>query len=217
MGLQELRSGFGIDPTKPKARQVTSIVYQLAPILVGPVLILVLTRCYPFLITDGSAYRGAIVSVCLFFLLSFIVFRRDPSLLKFPLIMRTVFRFGWGLGSAALVWGFVGIVNGLGTPLETRRVPVVAKHQTLQRDPANRTYYLAVRPWHSSRTVVELPGPRETYEALPVPIDAIDTPQKVLDDMLDKGQVDIIIGRGRFGLDWLKGIEPVATPSTSRL
>jgi hypothetical protein len=216
MDLQGLRDGFGIDSTKPTSGQIQPIALQLAPILIGPLLALVLIGCYPFLITDRSLYQGAVLSGCFFVLLSFIVFRRDSSLRKFPLLMRTLFRFGWGLGSVALVWGFIGIVNGLGTPLETRQVPAVAKHHTRQRDPADRTYYLAVRPWRGSRTVVELPGPRAIYEALPVPVDAIDTPQNVLDDMQDRGQVNLVVGRGRLGLEWLKGIEPIANPATSR-
>ena len=217
MGLRELRSGFGINTSKPKARQATTIVYLLAPILVGPLLILILIDAYPFLITNEALYRGALISVVFFFLLSFVIFRRDPSLLKFPLIMRTLFRFGWGLGSAALFWGFVGIANGLGTPLETRQVPVVAKHPTRQRDPARRTCYIAVRPWPYSRVVVELDGPRATYDRLSVPIDAIDTPQEVLANMPDAGKVNLIIGKGRLGLAWLKRIEPVAESSNPHL
>lgn len=217
MGLQELRYGFGIDPARPRARQVSSILFQLTPILLGPLLLLVLIGCYPFLITDRSLYRGALISFCVFFLLSFVVFRHNRSLLKFPLIMRTLFRLGWGLGSAALLWGIIGIVNGLGTPLETRQVPVVAKHPTRERDPADRTYYLAVRPWSGSRTVVELPGSRAIYEALSVPVDAIDTPQAQLDSMPDKGQVNLILGRGRLGWEWLKRIELVANSSNPQL
>jgi hypothetical protein len=216
MDLQGLRNGFGIDSTKPKNGQIRPIAIQLTPILIGPILVLVLIGCYPFLITDRTLYQGALLSGCFFFLLSFVVFRRDPSLRKFPLPMRTLFRFGWALGSVALVWGFIGIVNGLGTPYEIRQVPAVAKHHTRERNPADRTYYLAVRPWRGSRTVVELPGPRAIYEALPVPVDAIDTRQSVLDDMQDGGQVNLVVGRGRLGLEWLKRIEPIGNSATSR-
>ena len=162
-------------------------------------------------------YCGAICSIFFFFLSSFVVFRHDHSLYRFSLISRTLFRFGWGLSSAAFVWGIIGIANGLGTPLESRCVAVVAKHQTLQRNPANRTYYLAVRPWRESKAVVELECSRTTYDQLPVPINAIDTAQKVLSEMPGTDQVILTVGKGRFGLEWLKSIEPPAKPSNSRI
>jgi len=111
-----------------------------------------------------------------------------------------------------LAFGLVGIANGYLTPLETREVPVVAKHRTHQSDPALRTYYLAVRPWLGSRVVVELDGSRATYDRLNVPIDHIDTPQELLNEMPDAAQVRLVVGRGRLGLEWLKGIEPIPIP-----
>jgi len=48
---------------------------------------------------------------------------------------------------------------------------------------------------------------------LSAPVDAIDTPQAVLDNMSEAGQVSLIVGRGRLGLEWLKSIEPVANRS----
>lgn len=193
-----------------------SVLRWMVPMLVGPPLAFVVAAAYPFLIRDRTLYLFAGGSMCFFFLFSFVAFHHDPSLPKFPLLFRIIARFGWALVSTAFVWGFIGIVNGLGTPLESREVPAVAKHPTLQRDPTRRTYYIAVRPWRGSGTVVELPGPRATYDQLPVPVDAIDTPQTVLDNMPDTGQVVLVVGRGRLGLEWLKSIDPISNSPESR-
>lgn len=211
MGLKELRSVFGLDPTKPRGPQILSIVAQCTVLFGGPALAIIFIGRYPFLTTDQVIYVAGSGSIFLSFLISFVQFRRDPNLRRFPLILRIAFRLGWGLCLAALVWGLIGIANGLGTPVKSRQVPVVAKHHTLERDPARRTYYFAVRPWPGSRTVVVLDGPRNTYDQLFVPVDGIHTPQEVLDDMLDTGQVNLIVGKGRLGLEWLKSIEPISS------
>ena len=209
MGLKELRRGFGLDPTKPKAVRVVSIILQCVVLIGGPLLGMATINYYPFLIPVQTLCIGGIGSAFLSFLLSFMTFRRSSDLFAFPLVMRFAFRFGWSICLTFLVWGLIGVANGFGTPLESIRVPVVAKRETLQRDPARRTYYLALRPWRNSHNVAELPGPRATYDQLRVPVDEVGTPQKVLDEMPDTGQVDLIVGRGRFGLGWLKSIVPL--------
>jgi hypothetical protein len=64
-----------------------------------------------------------------------------------------------------------------------------------------------MRAWPPSRTVVELNTPRYVYDRLSVPITAIDTPQEQLAAMADSSSVRLIVGQGRLGLEWLKGIE----------
>jgi hypothetical protein len=210
MGLKELREGFGIGSREPRSRKIKTFLLCMAPFLCGLPLALVFLDCYPFLTRDRTFYLVAGSSLCFFFLLSFAALRYDPDLSKFSLFFRIAARFGWALASTAFLWGLIGVVNGLGTPQESRVVPVVARHPTLERDPARRTYYIAVRPWLGSHTVVELPAPRSTYDRLLMPVDAIDTPQTVLDEMPDTGQAIFIVGRGRLGLEWLKSIEPLA-------
>jgi hypothetical protein len=109
-----------------------------------------------------------------------------------------------------LLLGLFGIANGYDTPLISRDVAVVAKHTTRHNDPAKRTYYVAVRAWPSSPAVVELGVPRDTYDRLHVPLTGIHTPQGDLDAMPDSGFVRLIVGEGRLGLQWFKGIEVVA-------
>ena len=215
MGLKELREGFGIGSREPRSRKIKTVLLWMAPFLCGLPLGLVFLDYFPFLTTDRTFYLVAGSSLCFFFLLSFVALRYDPDLSKFPLFFRIAARFGWALGSTFFLWGLIGIVSGLGTPQESRVVPVVAKHPTLQRDPASRTY-IAVRPWLGSHTVVELLAPRSTYDRLLVPVDAIDTPQTVLDEMPDTAQAILIVGRGRLGLEWLKSIEPLANSVDAR-
>jgi len=54
---------------------------------------------------------------------------------------------------------------------------------------------------------VELNAPREVYDRLIVPLIAIDMPQQELEAMPDSGYVRLTIGKGRFGLEWLKQID----------
>lgn len=216
MGLHELREGFGHRSGEPRSRKIKTVLLLMAPFLCGLPLGLVFLDYFPFLTTDRTFYLVAGSSLCFFFLLSFAALRYDPDLSKFPLFFQIAARFGWALGSTAFLWGLIGVVNGLGTPQESRVVSAVAKHPTLERDPARRTYYIAVRPWRGSRTVVELPAPRSTYDRLLVPVDAIDSPQTVLDEMPDTGQAILIVGRGRLGLEWLKNIVPFANSVAPR-
>jgi hypothetical protein len=55
--------------------------------------------------------------------------------------------------------------------------------------------------------VAELGSPRTVYDQLDVPLAALDTPQQVLDAMPDAGYVKLTVGKGRFGLEWLKQID----------
>jgi hypothetical protein len=78
-----------------------------------------------------------------------------------PQSAKLAFRAGFGLCMTGLL-GIFGIANGYDTPLVSREVPVVAKHQTLERDPSRRTNYVAVGAWPNSREVVELGAPPTT-------------------------------------------------------
>ncbi len=182
-------------------------VWQSAIIFGGPLLGLVTVNHYPFLIEDRTLYVAGLSSIAFWFCASFVV----PQLNDFPRGMpqsaKLAFRAGFGLCMTGLLLGLLGIANGYATPLVSREVPVVAKHQTLQRDPSRRTNYVAVRAWPGSRDVVELGAPQDIYSRLDVPLTGIHTPQTVLEAMPDTGRVNLIIGKGRLGWDWLKGIE----------
>jgi hypothetical protein len=203
------RSPFALDPTKPRLPQISSMVGQLLIIFGGPAIGLVTIKYYPFLIEDRTLYIAGLASIAFWFLASFAMFGSESFPRGMPQFLKLQFRAGFGLCMTGLLLGLFGIANGYDTPLISRDVAVVAKHTTRHSDPARRTYYVAMRAWPQSRTVVELGAPREVYDPLSVPLVAIDTPQAELDAMPDAGHVRLVLGEGRLGLEWLKSIEPV--------
>jgi hypothetical protein len=201
------RSPFSLDPSNPRWPQIISLVGQCGIIFGGPLLALVAISHYPFLIEDRTLYIGGLATIVFWFSASFALFDANAFPPGTPGFVRLGFRAGWGLCMTGLLLGLDGIANGYGTPLVMRDAAVVSKHQTRERDPSRRTYYVAMRAWPGSRTVVELGAPREVYDRLNVPLTPIDTPQHVLDTMPDAGHVRLTLGDGRFGLEWLKGID----------
>lgn len=203
------RSPFALDPTKPRLPQIASAVGQASIIFGGPVIGLVTIKYYPFLIENRTLYIGGLTSILVWFLASFAIFGNESFPRGMPQLLKLQFRAGFGLCMTFLLLGLFGIANGYETPLISRNVAVVAKHTTRQSDPANRTYYVAVRPWPSSRIVVELGASRRVYDQLRVPLSKINTPQEDLDAMSDAGRVRLVLGEGRLGVEWLNSIELV--------
>jgi hypothetical protein len=202
---------FGVDPSKPRLPQIPlllwRLVWQTGIILGGPLLGLFMLNHYPFLIQDRTLYIGALGSIVFWFLASFVIPHWSDFPRGTPLIVKLQFRVALGLCMTFLMFGIFGIANGYGTPLVSREVPVVAKRHTLERDASKRTYYLAIRAWPGSHTVVELGAPHAVYDQLDVPIAAFQTPQQVLDAMADAGYVKLTVGEGRLGLEWLKQVD----------
>jgi hypothetical protein len=201
------RSPFALDPDKPRLPQIISIVWQSLIIFGGPLIGLFAINRYPFLIMDRTIYIGGATGIVFWFLASFAIYGDKDFPRGMPQFLKLQFRAGYGLCMTFLLLGLFGIANGYGMPTISRDVAVVAKHPTRHSDPARRTYYVAMRAWPSSRAVVELNTPRDVYDRLRVPLTAIDTPQEELDAMADGGSVRLIVGQGRLGLEWLKGIE----------
>jgi hypothetical protein len=201
------RSPFALDPDKPRLPQIISIVWQSLIIFAGPLIGLLAINRYPFLIMDRTIYIGGATGIVFWFLASFAIYGDKDFPRGMPQFLKLQFRAGYGLCMTFLLLGLFGIANGYGMPTISRDVAVVAKHTTRHSDPARRTYYVAMRAWPSSRAVVELNTPRDVYDRLRVPLTAIDTPQEELDAMADGGSVRLIVGQGRLGLEWLKGIE----------
>src|ERR1043165_3078269 len=196
------RSPFALDPTKPFWPQIASAVGQFLIIFGGPALGLVAINRYPLLIQDQTIYIGGITSVIFWFIASFVFFSDKSFPRGMPQQLKLVFRVGHGLCMSFLLLGLAGIANGYDTPLVSRDVAVVAKHTTRHSDPARRTYYVALRAWPPSRTVVELGASRDVYDQLAVPITAIGTSQETLAAMPDSGSARLIVGEGRLGLEW---------------
>ncbi|HMF22290.1 MAG TPA: hypothetical protein VKG24_09205 [Pseudolabrys sp.] len=200
------RSPFALDPSKPRWPQFVSTIGQCSIIFGGPALGLVTINYYPFLIQGRTIYIGGFTSVIFWFFASFAIFGDKSFPRGMPQWLKLKFRAAYGLCMTGLLLGIVGIANAYNTPLISRDVAVVAKHTTRHSDPARRTYYVALRPWPSSQTVVELCASRDVYDRLKVPLTAIDTPQRELDGMPDSDLVRLTVGKGRLKLEWLKQI-----------
>jgi hypothetical protein len=201
------RSPFALDPTKPRLPQIVSATVQGLIIFGGPLVGLVAIKHYPILIEDRTIYIGGLASIVFWFLASFAIFRKSYFPRGMPQLLRLQFRAGFGLCMTGLIIGVFGIANGYDTPLSGRDVPVVAKRTTRHSDPAKRAYYVIMRAWPDSRDVVELDAPRSVYNMLQVPVTSAKTPQEELDDMPDAAHVRLVVGQGRFGLEWYKSIE----------
>ncbi len=200
------RSPFALDPTKPRAPQIISAIVQSGVIFGGPALGLVVIAHYSFLIEDRIIYFDGIASISFWFSLSFLMFSDESLPRGMPMALKLVFRAGFGLSVTFLLLGIGGIANGYRTPVLDRGAAVVAKHETRERDPSRRVYYLAIRAWPGFKTVVELGAPREVYDGVDAPLTAIGTPEEALEAMPDAGKVRLSVGQGRLGLEWLNGI-----------
>jgi hypothetical protein len=201
------RSPFALDPDKPRWPQIRSAIVQSVIIFGGPLIGLVAINRYPFLIADRTIYLTGGAGIVLWFLASFAIWGDKDFPRGMPQFLKLQFRAGIGLCMTFLLVGIFGIANGYGAPTISRDVAAVAKHPTHHSDPAKRTYYVALRAWPPSRTVVELSAPREVYDQLTVPRTQIDTPLDELEAMPDRDTVRLIVGQGRFGLEWLERIE----------
>lgn len=201
------RSPFALDPTKPRLPQIISATVQGLIIFGGPAIGLVAIKYYPILIEDRTIYIGGLASIVFWFLASFAIFGNGYFPPGMPRLLRLPFRAGFGLCMTGLIIGLFGIANGYDTLLTSRDVAVVAKHTTRHSDPAKRAYYVAVRAWSGSSDVVELDVAPNTYNHLKVPLTAIGTSQQELESMPNAGFVRLIVGQGRFGLEWYKGME----------
>ena len=172
----------------------------------GPALGLVAIEHYPFLIEDRTIYIGGVFCIIFWFVASFAIFNHKSFPRGMPLLPKLLFRAGFALCMTFLLAGVGGIVNGYHTPLTSRDVAVVSKRTSRHSDPARRAYYLALRAWPPSQTIVELGVPREVYDRLRAPVTAIGTSQQELEEMPDRGSVRVVVGQGRLGLEWLKQI-----------
>jgi hypothetical protein len=191
----------------PRGPQIASAFAQGTVIFGGPLIAIVGIEHYPVLILDHTLYTFGLSGIAFWFLASFAFFGKASFPRGMPGPLKIAFRAGWGLCMTGLVIGILLIANGYDTPLFDRDATVVAKHRTLQRDPSRRTYYLETRAWAPLPTVVELGARREVYDRLEVAVDALDTPEAVLQAMPDGGHVRLVLGEGRFGWDWLRRIE----------
>ena len=203
MSLERFRWLFGIDPRQPPAVQIARVIAPFALAVVGPAIALLAIRHYPFLIQDRTLYIAGLASLlgCALMTVGFV--RVPPEV---PMWLRLKIRLGLGVLGTCWLLGTLAIINGYDMQVTHRQVPVVGKRRSLQRDPARRSYYLAVRPWPRTATVVELDAPFSVWEQIDAPVVDYHATQASLDSMSDRETVSLAVGRGRLGLEWLSGI-----------
>ena len=187
-----------------RSQVVINIAGPLA-VVCGPVLGAVAIMQYPLLITDRATNLWVLASVVLGLLVWLAVMWWGGL----PCMMGRAVRFipcVYTFGVAFLSYGLFGIANGYATPLVLRDAPVVAKQQTSQVNPDQRTYYVVTRPWPGSRAVAQVTVERAMYEQLAVPVTTTRTRHETHEAMPDAGRVRLTLGEGRLGVYWVHGI-----------
>ena len=198
---------WGFDPKKRLGPQIASAAAQMVFILGGPAVALFMIGRYRPLIADQTLYVSGLSLIAIGFLASLAVPLNRKELSRLPATSRFLYRVSLGFAFTAWVFGLGGLANGYGTPIFVRDVPVVAKHETVERDPARRTHYVSTRPWPGSRQVQDIDAPVSIYDSLQVPITTIHTSRAALQAMPDAARIRLVLGKGRLGLDRLKRVE----------
>jgi hypothetical protein len=65
---------------------------------------------------------------------------------------------------------------------------------------------LELRAWPDSSAVTEVDVPRSLYEQMDVPLVELDTPPQALAALPARARVRLMIGNGRLGVEWIKGV-----------
>jgi len=204
---------FHFDPTRPRGPQIAKLAAQIAGLMGGLILGLVSMIIYPMLLTGGG-YAGTwlgpgAVGVAASFLIRDSWFPSDM-----PTAARVQTRLGFGLFAAAWFIGLFGIANGYATPVAVEDAPMVYKRTSTPSDPKHMSFYVGTRVWPSSRNVYEIIVRRDLYKQLDVPVvTQWHLPSRQLDAMPDRGRLRLLVGQGRFGINWLDGVIGEAPPN----
>jgi hypothetical protein len=166
---------------------------------------IVTIKYFPPLVTGDTFVRGAVALLAITFAGMFLV-RKTVFPPSVPVTARILARAGWALALSFLVLGVFGIGNGLGTPVQSRLVDCVGKRMSRERDPDRRQYVLELRAWPDSSAVTEVDVPRSLYEYMNVPLVEVDTPPQALAALPARARVRLIVGKGRLGVEWIKGV-----------
>jgi hypothetical protein len=167
---------------------------------------IVTIKYFPPLVTGDTFVRGAVALLAITFAGMFLLVRKTVFPPSVPVTARILARAGWALGVCFLGLGVFGIANGLGTPIESRLVDCVGKRMSREHNPDRRQYVLELRAWPQSSAVVEVDVPRSLYEYMNVPLVEVDTPPQALAALPARARVRLIVGKGRFGVEWIKGV-----------
>jgi hypothetical protein len=184
---------WGLDPRKPLKPQVIASAAQMAFIFGGPLFILATLKHWLPLVENHIFWISSFSCIAVGFVGSLAIIPDRTLPPKLPLVLKLMYRAGLGFCFTAWVFGIGLAANGYGMPTSVRDVPVVAKHQR---------YLASTRPWPGSRAVVDIGVSPSVYETLDAPVVAIHPSDAELEAMPDATRIRLVIGKGRFGMDW---------------
>jgi hypothetical protein len=199
-----------LDPNKPRGPQIACIAAEMFAILGGPVFGLIGMVRYPILIPDRVLVFGALASIAIWFACSFLIIRAKFFPNDMPFSARLMTRLGLAVCATGWAIGFIDVANGYATPVITRDAPVAYKRASRDSD-SRRNYYVGARLWPSPRDIVEITVPRDLFNRLDVPNTDLERPHPIFSAMPNRGYVQLLVGQGRFGIEWLHGVERTVT------
>lgn len=195
-----------LDPSKPRGPQIARIAAQIFGILGGPIFGLVGMVCYPILIPDRLLVAGGLAGVVLWFAASFSFVRDRFFPGDAPFSGKLMVRFGIAVCATGWTIGAIDIANGYATPVSARNIPIAYKRASRDSDPERRSYYVGARLWSSPRDIIEITVPHELFNRLDVPNTDVETSHPAFGAMPNAGHVRLLVGHGRFGIQWLHGV-----------
>lgn len=194
------------DPTKPRGPQIAELAATMFGILGGPVFGLVGMLCYPILIPDRVLALCGLVSILAWAAASFLFVRASYFPSDMPFSAKLMMRFGIAVCATGWTIGLLDVANGYATPVTVRDAPVAYKRATRDSDPERRSYYFGARLWSSPRDIVEITVPRNLFNRLDVPNTDLEPSHRAFSAMPNRGYVKLMVGQGRFGIEWLHGV-----------
>jgi hypothetical protein len=195
-----------LDPSKPRAPQIAWLAAEMFGLLGGPIFGLIGMVCYPILIPDRVLVLGSLASIALWFTVSFLFVRSTYFPNDMPNSARLMMRFGIAICATGWAVGFVDIANGYATPVITRDAAVAYKRASRDSNPDRRDYYFGARLWSSPHDIVEITVPRDLFNRLDVPNTDLERSHPAFYAMPNRGDVQLMVGQGRFGIEWLHGV-----------
>lgn len=195
-----------LDPSKPRGPQIAGIAAQIFGLLGGPVFGLIGMLRYSILIPDRTLVIGGLASMLFWAAASFIIIRNKFFPSDMPYSARIMVRFGIAICATGWTIGCIDIANGYATPVIARDAPVAYKRASRDSDPERRSYYVGTRLWSSPRDIIEITVPLDLFNRLDVPDTDVEKSHPAFGSMPNAGHVQLLVGQGRFGIEWLHGV-----------
>lgn len=205
-----------LDPSKPRGPQIAAMAAQMFGLIGGPIFGLIGMLNYPLFVTDDTLALGGLASLVLWFLVSVLVIRSWYFPKDTAFSTKLLMHLGVAVCATGRAIGALDIANGYSTPVVTRDVPIAYKRASREADPS---YYVGARPWSSPSDIIEITVSRALFDRLDVPNTDLQTPQPDFGALPNRGHIRLLVGRGRFGIRWLRGLaqlQPDALPDDNQ-